>query len=609
MDSTLFTPCVHCSRVRKPYRITTTGAYCGNCYRYYLITRPCTDCSRPTRWERDRPEPVCRSCARKRKVLSCGCSRCGKPIERAEAWLASGPICAKCFRSRRIPKVCHYCGRLSIDCARCPGSGIDKPACPGCLAKRLPKCRVCHRRFRNYLGQKEADVCSLCVSHRPPRWHLCSCGALVQNPYHSRCRNCEWKQDILPSVVSKLAANIGARWTRQLFTQYCDELIASCRHPSMLPRSFRSDVHIFERIAACVPRREALTTAALLEVLGPNFHIRHKRINDGLVRMGAIEVIGEYDRRLLTLERTTKKYFQSCEGTWRHQALRDFFDDMLRERRTYSAKGHTRATVPLNPVTIRAQVHNAHRLFELSASMGATSVTAITQHHLDSLLAKYGRATSNSYRRVVRYLNTRTKRFKKLTIPSYRSNGFSTSLGLTERQFTTLVTSLLKPGSTRDLGYSLICLFCVLYAQHPHAVVSSKTSVVREQNRKWQYKPANVWLDVPNELGELIRRWMEHVRGLAAAEHGEWLFPGKSVGQHLGTASLYLWLVERELRPRDLFPTAVSNLIRQGVTEVSVLNQAFGIPTNQANFILKKLLPISQDRAMALLRVGGRHAH
>lgn len=609
MDDTILKVCAGCDRVAKPSRITATGPYCGNCYRYKLVSRACTDCPKPTRWEPDKPEPLCRSCARKRQVVQNGCSGCGASIDRAEAWSPSGPICAKCYRDRREPKACEYCGRMTKYRSRAVASGIDKLACPGCLSKRLPKCRLCHRRFRKYPNQLETDVCSLCATGKPPRWHLCSCGGLIQNPYKTRCRNCEWRLEILPDVVQKLASSIKSPWASALFVEYCNEQIASSQHPSMLPRRFGSDLQVFVKIAAHVPNRKALTTLLLLSVLGPNFHIRHKRVNDGLIRLGAIDVIEEYDRRLLTLERAIKPCFDGCEGTWKHEALKNFYEDMLKERRAYTGKGHTRTTVPLSPTTIRAYVQIAYRLFNRAEAMGATSVTAITQHHLDTQLAKTGWATANSYRRVVRYLNTRTKRFKKLTAPSYRGTGFSSKLGLSTAQFGALVGSLLNPEGNRDLGYSLVCLLCLLYAQQPHKVVSAKTGVVRLESGAWQYRPAGIWLEVPPRLGELIRRWLLHIERSDAVRHGQWLFPGKSLGQHLGTGALYLWLVERGMRPKELFPSAISNLIRQGVNEVSVLHRAYGIPTNQANFILKKLIPISEDRAMALLQAGGRRGH
>lgn len=570
--------CVICNELHPGLFRTAYGMVCTHCYRTELKPVLCAQCARRTvRAKLNDPEPHCAVCRHRLMVASCACVACRTPLQTVEQWTDDGPICAKCYQGRRPPRKCGYCNRYRRSVCMHSKYGDGRPICHVCIYSRLPKCRGCKRRFRR--GNIEAELCLDCASGRCPKVH-CACGAWTRQFGHlpARCVNCALKADVVPKTRDRLLRGLQQEWVKRLFIDYCKTLCERFRWANSIPEILRTDFDIFSEIDQSFAAQEGLTECNLASTLGPKLFTRRTRVLRWLVQRSIIGPLCPKDRGWAILTWKLQALLKATEGPWIIETVQAFHANLIAEREHYVRKHHERVRAPLQARSAYQNLRAARDFLRSAEARGVNELSAVSQWHLDYFVASQAHPPSE-LGRFIRFLNGKTIRFDQLQLLIARRNN-SMAPALSPSEFDDLLIAMLQPQSRRDLRYMLMTLFCLLFAQFPKTVVQIRSDALRVTDGHWQFRPAKVWLDIPEAMAALLVHWQSGRRMQSAIERTEsspYLFPGLRASEWTSVTTLNYWLKCRGIRPGQLFVSGFANLCHYGLRFASTARDAYGI--------------------------------
>lgn len=571
--------CAICSELRRGRFPTAYGFVCPRCYRGVLISLVCSHCHRrKVRTKREDAAPCCAVCRYRNLVATSACARCGVALKHVEQWTQQGPICAKCYQRERPALRCGHCWMHSSTVRVHSKYGEGRPICHRCVYKRLPKCSECKGRFRPVSGAGESTICQKCLSGRI-RKVRCACGAWTRQFGHkaARCVNCTLKAKVIPKTRDRLLKGLHQTWVKELFSEYCNMLCRQRRWATPIPAMLRTDFDIFSGIDRAFTSQSQLSESALAAALGPVLFRHRTRLLRWMVSRKLIGSLCPIDREWALLPWRIRALSDEHTPAWIVKTIDSFHKDIVNERDRFVRKNHKRTRAPLRAHSALQNLRSARSFLLVVENWGINEVTAIQQEHVDRYSSI--RRPQNSLCRFFRFLNQRTSRFSPLRLHGARQIS-RLARPLTTEEFDELLTRMLRPNTHIELRYMLITLFCLLYAQYPKSAVALRQEQVREDSGRWEFRPAKIWLSVPDSMGALLTQWQSSRREQSIMDttgSSPFLFPGERALAWVSTGSLNGWLAERGVRSNRLFVSGFANLCRHGLAFASVARDAYGV--------------------------------
>lgn len=593
-DKRIYGPCALCAEEKRGRCRTGYGLVCECCYRNALTSAVCSQCHlRKVRAKPDDANPCCGVCRHRRLVAASACARCGEALIRVEQWTREGPICPTCYHRSRPAKLCGYCDEQRRSVRMRSKYGNGRPICHSCVQKRLPKCHECGLRFRPSTGLLDATVCPKCLSDIREKVQ-CACGAWTRQSdlTPARCDSCAAKPEGVPRTRERLLNGLSQPWVKDLFTEYCDSLCLLSRTTGPVPSMLRTDLDIFVGIDRAFSASSQLNECSLASALGPPLFRRRTRLLRWMVKRSLIGPLSSLDREWALLPWKVRALTDNRTPTWIVEAIEAFQQDIICERDRFVRKNHKRTCVPLQARSALMNLRAARSFLVTVQTWGLEEVTAIQQVHIDRYAAAHRRPLLE-LGRFIRFLNQRTVRFRSISPPwQRRTRGLAHTM--TSVQFDDLIACMLQPKTHVELKYMLMTLFCLLFAQYPKTTVSLRLDQLRETAGQWEFRPAKVWLSVPEPMGKLLTRWQASRREQSVMDptgSSHFLFPGLRASTCASTASFASWLSERGTRSSQLFVSGFWNLCRHGLEFASVARNAYGVNPSTAVRYLAEFHP------------------
>jgi hypothetical protein len=142
----------------------------------------------------------------------------------------------------------------------------------------------------------------------------------------------------------------------------------------------------------------------------------------------------------------------------------------------------------------------------------------------------------------------------------------------------------------KQLHWALICLINLLYGQQPDRLVKLRLDQVRETDAGYEVLFAKIWLPLDPVAQPLMRRWMSSRREFGAFDEtnsSPYLFPGMRSGTHLTATASGDFRRKHDYNARAGRVTAIAKLIQNGLTQIKVLTDCFGISAIRAQLYLE----------------------
>lgn len=546
MDSqTSETPqCGHCHMpTTKIYRIYQGIAYGGCCYYKCFVPSTCTRCGVSSRILNGEDPHECPTCLRHMRWEGKPCAHCARPIRKLGIELDDGRLfCMNCKARAFPPKLCPGCNELKFRLTRDLRRGITEPVCGPCRYRlgRSVCCSGC-RRPRFIAGEREGKpYCANCLPTGMPS--IVTCIDCHKPKYHfgsGRCEDCAWRR-IHSRLLNRLYPQVHAGWARDLMTEYYRTLRDHITHGTM-SKSLRHDAPFFAALASHFNSADELSGVMVIRRLGHEFLAHYGRAISFLNVSGYITTHLDPDYALEWHLSRIRSY--TARGpAWSHAALGRFLAHML-NKRDLSLDRSKRRTVPVKPKSIESAIRSGISFLTFAAAEGATSLSEVTQEHLELFLGKHRnhRARINAF---IRYFRRHERTFQKLSVPSIKHE-FSLKNVLSEDTRLDLIESFGQSTKIVDVRWSLVGLFALLYAQPPHKSVALPIHAVRMNNEgTYEVLFARIWLTLDEVTHSLMARWLSMRRETSCFERtdeSDYLFPGRQAGSHLRSDSCSKW--------------------------------------------------------------------
>lgn len=340
----------------------------------------------------------------------------------------------------------------------------------------------------------------------------------------------------------------------------------------------RSDFNVFAGLDREFSSVSQMDECSLASALGPHLFRYRTRVLRWMVSQKLTTLQCNIDREWALLPWKLRTLTDERTPTWIVRTLDAFHEDMVHERDRFIRKNYRRTRSPMRARSAFMNLRFARNFLYAIEKWHVVEATAIQQEHLDRYAAS-NRLHIRLLGRFIRFLNQRTSRFSPLSLPGPRQIG-RTARPFTEAEFDDLVVRMLQPNTHIELRYMLITLFCLLYVQYPKSAVALRQEQLRESSGRWEFRPAKIWLSVPEPMGELLTRWQSSRREqsvMDATGSSPFLFPGERALAWISTDSLNGWLAEQGIRSNRLFASGFANLCRHGLTFASVARDAYGV--------------------------------
>lgn len=386
------------------------------------------------------------------------------------------------------------------------------------------------------------------------------------------------KAKVIPQTRDRLLKGLRQTWVKELFAAYCDTLCLRCGWATSVPPMLRTDFDIFAGMDRAFSMRSQVHECSLASALGPHLFRHRTRLLRWMVNHALIGPLSPLDREWALLPWRLKALTDNQTSPWIVNALDAFHQDMVRERDRFVRKHHRRTRAPLKARSALQNLRMAHSFLVVIETWGVGEATAIQQEHVDRHVAAHHRPLTQ-LGRFIRFLNQRTNRFKSLHLSGpRRPSGLVRPM--TSERFDALLAHMFEPQTHIELRYMLITLFCLLFSQYPNSAVALRQEQLRHAAGQWEFRPAKIWLSVPEPMGTLLTQWQASRReqsSMDATGSSPFLFPGERALAWVSTDSFRDWLAPRGIRLNQLFVSGFANLCRHGLEFASVARDAYGV--------------------------------
>lgn len=597
--------CQVCAEARPGKYPTPYGLACTYCYRYVLTPVVCSSCgTRKVRAKHGDNSACCAICRHRTLIATLACTACGDILRKVEEWTERGPICTKCYQRERPARRCGHCWNYYQTVRMNSRYGEGRPICHRCVYKRLPKCSECKLPFRPTPNAAETTICHKCASGERPKVR-CVCGAWTRQFYRipALCINCSLKEKVVPKTRERLMKGLRQTWTKELFSNYCDALISRTRWANRIPMTLREDFEIFAGMDRAFSSKHQVNECSLASALGPLLFRRRTRVLRWMTSHSLIWPLSPLDREWALLPWRLNTLMGKKRPKWIMEIMDALYQDVVREREQFVCKHHKRTRVPLKARSALLNFLAARDFLTTVDTWGISKVTAIQQEHVDRYVASLIRPRQ-ALGRFIRFLNQRTSRFQSLSLPAPRSMS-ATVKPMTPEEFDDLIVRMMQPQTQIDLKYMLITLLCLFFCQYPKSAVALRQEQFREISGQWEFRPAKVWLSIPDPMATLLARWQEGRREqsiMDATGSSPFLFPGMRASTCVSTCALSSWLTKRGIRLEQLFASGFANLCRHGLVFASVARDAYGVNPATAVRYLSEFQPAKAATAAREIR-------
>lgn len=535
---------------------------------------PCKDCGKPTHLRSAGGEPLCRSC----RVKDRSCLRCGKPVPKASMTLDEGVLCWPCSVHHREPKPCPVCGQLSLRLSRDSKRGFTEQVCEHCRRKGNVTCGACGKN-RHPAGTLPDGrvVCKTCLERADQPFICPQCGKEGKPHSKTRCQTCYWKERAEKRFKDAVAM-LANEWTRDAFQRFYRDLIERQDAQKVATARLERYFLFFAKLDSSFPKPRDITAEGIIAAFGAEGLRRHV-VPYGFLM--AQKILPELAREALEESSERRRQHQlinEAEGEWYGSLLGRFALHLEKINERYASRGWKGKNRRFIPRTVTADLRAASVFLKSVTEAGAGSLQQLQQFHLDRFLAEHGgyRAGISAF---VRYLNRKEKLFRRMSLPSAKTN-LPEGVFLPRVKYEELLRAWLNP-SDETLKESLVCALMLLYAQPANRVVRVRLSdLAHGRDELYRVALGRTEITLDPRLGELLDRWLAQRRALTTMENAEdndYLFPGRAYGSHLTEAAVTYYLKKHGVRAEQLFSTALFNAYMGGLRHPKVLVKAFGI--------------------------------
>lgn len=581
-------PILHCDKCQKPIKKaqrTYQGvAYCGCCYYKYFIPSICTRCGGSGRILKGEAPHECPTCLRQMRWKHKPCVRCARPIRTFGIELDDGRIfCLSCKKYALPPQLCPGCNQYKQGLKRDLRRGVMEPMCGPCCHRlgAAVCCAGCHRP-RFIAGERNGKkYCAKCLPTGSPPIVTCTdCGKQKNHFGSGRCEDCAWRR-IHSKLLTRLNPEVPALWARNLMSEYYQTLRDHIAN-GVLSKSLRRDVKFFAALAGHFESADALSGVMIIRKLGHEFLASHGRAMSFLSATGYINTYQDPDY-LLEWHLSRIRIYAARGPEWSRPALDRFLSHML-HKRDLSLDHAKRRTVPVKPKSMESAVRSAASFLTFAAAEGATSISDVSQNHLELFLGRH----RNHRLRIsafVRYLRRHERTFQKLKLHTSKQE-FSLKNALSDEDRLALIQSVSENTSIVDVRWSIVTMFALIYAQPGHKSVSLPIHAVRVgPDGIYEVLFAKIWITLDEVTHNLMERWLSMRRENSCFERNDeshYLFPGRQAGSHMRSDTYIGWISAKGYTSRSLVTTSLVQWATADVVSPRIMIDALGVSRETA---------------------------
>lgn len=577
--------CDGCARVVTSYRTADGSFRCQPC----KATLPRSTCARCGVLMAHAPEVEithCFKCVDRIPRIGSPCIRCGTVVDERGATYRGEDFCHAHRRHARAKKQCSYCGKQHTQVARSPTAGLDKPACPTCIAKNTPTCGVCRGKTRHHGTVQGIPACRTCVERGTLLTGLCSkCGKISRNPDSGHCSYCGFNR-LARRSLEQLEMRLGNEWARELLRQFARDAGAE-KSPVQVANLIQRNIDGFRLLDQSVPGPWQLTVTAVLEAFSSDTsHKRFRVVKNWLAASRDLDFDGpeakwwchnDWVQRRLNGERID----------WIRAQLDAFMASLYAKREKYVEAGVRRAATPLAIKSLELALMYAQWFLKFcSERFGVTEVIGIQQRHLDAYAGERAKVyqTLGAF---VRRLNATSHRMNRLTLHSKAPARSSQQNRLDASLRTKLIQTLMDSEGATDLRNASIALLAHFYVQRVSTVLNLKREALRNvEGEAMQIDFGRGFIEVDPAIAVVLRKWLavwSAPSRFVTPENDGHLFPGIQPSRPYTAAAFGKWLRgKHRVYLRQLFSTGVHGLIEAGLRDPGMLVYGFGMSASTA---------------------------
>lgn len=508
--------CDQCGRnMDKAHRIHQGGSYCSICYPRIFPARQCTVCGKTARAHKEEAVPICRGC----RLADRTCIRCHKPTPRGALRVGDGIACGSCARYFKPSGSCNFCERPSLRLSALSSAPEIGRVCEKCRRDHVAATCACCGKHRTvyFQGIDRSPYCRICAADPAARHHCPDCGVEVGGLGEAPCFTCSIKRSNIRKVLAAeelLQTEAVRRLTREFYSWMDSRGDAS----KFAAGASRYVTYLAKLDSALAAGSDELGNGVLIKTFSTEELRRMGMLAQHLAETGLLTADGDQRRTNSEIRLIEQKLEEAKRQSWGgdvvkyHAYMRDGRERKLLDR---SVRFYLNAAISLMKFTKKTTVR----------SLVQADVDRYLRHtpgaraSLSPFLRYVEMVAGVSVKVISRKKSSSTKRAKIREIA----------------ELLRLVTSEETSWPARRGCFAR--MLALLYARPVQDIVKLRTSDVREYAKGYQLRLGDDWCDIEPDLTSSIGQLLAQAEGLRLV-HDPWLFPGRSVNDHLSSAAV-----------------------------------------------------------------------
>lgn len=529
---------------------------------------------------------VCDSCYRKYFRKKYTCSICGKD-EIAAIRSEEYTVCTKCYTAKS--NLCNKCGRTIAS----PYIMDNRHVCSRCYEKSKSSnsdiiiditnktyiCNICGQVNNvQYIYKDGSIICSGCYLSISKNCYLCKnpnniiYSHLKSLPY---CRKCYY-QILYTNALDKSSS----KWNKDFYdiiAKFFDEKLKITSYESSYIM-IKENGYIFHYLNdRFVKEKNSFTADAFYELI-KIYPSKKILINDVISFLCIENLLINFQHSYRILDSIISETSHLPKQL--HKTLFSYKEFLVSKAKKNEEKGWIGQFAKFNYYTCYLYILTSIRFFTfLSCSLNISETTSLNNNVVDMYISlkPYDRG---NLRHLVQFMNAKKLTFIKIALPNA---GFNHQLpvGLREDiQLKIYDKTINDPGvPLRDkVLLSLMILFAItpgelqnLKIEYFAIKIENKVTILTLKFNKTKYK-------IPENLYQIYINYIYSLKN-----NTEFIFPGRIYQKPLSLSSICRVLKKHGITSTQLYCTAISNAMLNGMYQPALLMRSFRISNNTAS--------------------------
>lgn len=555
--------CIICSKkASAAYKLNNTDFVCDSCYtRYYRKKQLCSICGHLDILAiNNDDEKVCIKCY---STLNGTCAKCGRNLK--SPYIIDGKhVCNRCYENARQGK---------------PLSMLD-------TYKNIYVCSICGRSgVVHRIYNDNSIICQSCAKIQSNICVSCMNPAL---PIHSHlnalpyCRNCYYKlkfKTIIEQKKNNWSENFSA-----VIEDYFNSKAMVVSYENIWEQIKVSESLLNDLFLGYVNNKSKFTTSSLVAIIS-DYPFRKMFINDFIAFLCSKGILSDYQSDLILLNNLNEQ-IENLPIKLRNVVIA-YRESLIKKYNKYKEKGWVGEYLRFSYYTCYLYILTALRFFSFANSiLNIQEPTEIDNHTVDAYIRLKPYDTCN-IRHFILFINKSKLSFARLTAPisNYK---YEIRTGVSGDKQKQIIESCLY-NENIVLRDRVILILMLLYGATAEEIISlkkdsfvinkvtSSTSILLYINE--------VKHEMPQIISTLILNYLDDLD-----ENNPFVFPGRYYNTPISLSSICRIMKSFKVTSTELYYTAVSNAMLNGLHQPALLMKYFGICGLTASKYYKLLL-------------------